>query len=33
MVIHVNIADGEAYVSSEQGQLTITPTVWRNLQT
>ena len=33
MVIHVNIADGEASVSSEQGQLTITPTVWRNLQT
>ena len=30
MVIHVNIQDGEAYVSSDQGQVTITPEIWRN---
>ena len=29
MVIHVNIQDGEAYVSSDMGQVTVTPEVWR----
>ena len=33
MVLHVNIQDGEAYVSSDQGQVTITPEIWRNHQT
>ena len=32
MVIHVNIQDGEAYVSSDQGQVTITPEILRNNQ-
>jgi len=32
MVIHVNIQDGEAYVSSDHGQVTITPEVWRSQQ-
>jgi uncharacterized protein YaeQ len=32
MVLHVNVQDGEAYVSSEQGQVTITPEVWRSNQ-
>jgi uncharacterized protein YaeQ len=32
MVLHVNIQDGEAYVSSDQGQVTITPEVWRTHQ-
>jgi uncharacterized protein YaeQ len=32
MVIHVNIQDGEAYVSSDQGQATITPEIWRSNQ-
>jgi hypothetical protein len=26
----VNIQDGEAYVSSDMGQVTITPEIWRN---
>jgi uncharacterized protein YaeQ len=30
MVIHVNIQDGEVYVSSDKGQVTITPEVWRS---
>jgi|UniRef100_UPI004048129E uncharacterized protein YaeQ len=30
MVLHVNVQDGEAYVSSDQGQATITPEVWRS---
>jgi uncharacterized protein YaeQ len=30
MVIHINIQDGEVYVSSDQGQVTITPEIWRN---
>jgi hypothetical protein len=29
MVIHVNIQDGEVYVSSDKGQVTITPEIWR----
>jgi hypothetical protein len=29
MVLHVNIQDGEAYVSSDMGQVTITPEIWR----
>jgi hypothetical protein len=33
MVLHVNIQDGEAYVSSDQGQVTISPEIWRNHQT
>ena len=32
MVLHVNIQDGEAYVSSDLGQVTITPEIWRNHQ-
>jgi hypothetical protein len=28
----VNIQDGEAYVSSDKGQVTITPEIWRNQQ-
>ena len=32
MVLHINIQDGEAYVSSDQGQVTISPEVWRSLQ-
>ena len=32
MVLHVNVQDGEAYVSSDQGQVTITPEVWRSKQ-
>ena len=32
MVIHVNIQDGEVYVSSDRGQVTITPEVWRSNQ-
>ena len=32
MVLHVNIQDGEAYVSSDMGQVTITPEIWRNQQ-
>ncbi len=32
MVLHVNIQDGEVYVSSDQGQVTITPEVWRSQQ-
>lgn len=30
MVIHVNIQDGEVYVSSDRGQVTITPEIWRS---
>ena len=30
MVLHVNIQDSEVYVSSDQGQVTITPEVWRS---
>ena len=30
MVIHINIQDGEAYVSSDKGQITISPEIWRN---
>jgi uncharacterized protein YaeQ len=29
MVIHINIQDEEAYVSSDKGQVTITPEIWR----
>lgn len=32
MVLHVNIQDGEVYVSSDKGQVTITPEVWRSQQ-
>ena len=32
MVLHINTQDGEVYVSSEQGQVTITPEVWRTAQ-
>ena len=32
MVLHVNVQDGEAYVSSDQGQVTITPELWRSKQ-
>jgi uncharacterized protein YaeQ len=32
MVLHVNIQDGEVYVSSDQGQVTIAPEVWRSQQ-
>jgi len=32
MVLHINIQDGEVYVSSDQGQITITPEVWRTVQ-
>jgi uncharacterized protein YaeQ len=32
MVIHVNIQDGEVYASSDRGQVTITPEVWRSNQ-
>jgi len=32
MVIHVNVQDGEVYVSSDCGQVTITPEVWRSNQ-
>ena len=32
MVIHVNVQDGEVYVSSDRGQVTITPEVWRSNQ-
>jgi uncharacterized protein YaeQ len=32
MVLHINIQDGEAYVSSDKGQVTITPEIWRNHQ-
>ena len=32
MVLHVNIQDGEAYVSSDHGQVTITPEIWRGNQ-
>lgn len=32
MVIHVNIQDSEVYVSSDQGQVNITPEVWRSKQ-
>ena len=32
MVIHVNVQDGEVYVSSDKGQVTITPELWRNHQ-
>ena len=30
MVIHVNIQDGEVYASSDKGQVTITPEIWRS---
>jgi uncharacterized protein YaeQ len=33
MVLHVNIQDGEVYVSSDQGQVTITPEIWRSQAT
>jgi uncharacterized protein YaeQ len=32
MVLHINVQDGEVYVSSDQGQITITPEVWRTVQ-
>jgi uncharacterized protein YaeQ len=32
MVLHVNVQDGEVYVSSDQGQVTITPELWRTHQ-
>ena len=32
MVIHVNIQDGEVYVSSDMGQVTVTPEIWRSNQ-
>ena len=32
MVIHVNVQDGEAYVSADEGQVTITPEIWRSNQ-
>ena len=32
MVIHTNIQDGEVYVSSDKGQITITPEIWRTPQ-
>ena len=32
MVLHVNVQDGEVYVSSDRGQVTITPEVWRSQQ-
>ena len=32
MVIHVNVQDGEVYVSSDRGQVTITPEAWRTNQ-
>ena len=32
MILHVNIQDGEVYVSSDKGQVTITPQVWRSQQ-
>jgi uncharacterized protein YaeQ len=30
MVLHVNIQDGEMYVSSDKGHVTITPEIWRS---
>ena len=33
MVLHINIQDGEVYVSSDQGQVTISPELWRTHQT